>query len=327
MPIIKKTLETSVDLYKPADIYAVNVSAMLIDKLTARYVGKCYQSMLIQKIDSVLKYSETHLVDNRLDGAAFIDVQFVVEGLILIQGELLHGCKVVDITQSGVIVTHPHAGGLVMADPKKQVIKILKKDQIIPVNIQAARYNLNQPQITIRGMPYAPSLRNNVYYNITDIISPDDTEKLSELLTELNDEIALHANLASKENYKFFDGMVYPYKNIQKFEMTQIGRGFAKITVDLKNLLTIRDGCLVIPEEPYKMPGISIYHSKNAMQSAAIQKNEVIIESEMYPAITDCINKRLMYLRNLRGFVEQYTTPEKIQEMMIYWKVCQSIKE
>lgn len=327
MPVVKKTLETSVDLYKASDIYAPNVSAMLVEKLTERYVGKCYQSMLIQKIDSIIKYSETHMVDNRLDGAAYIDVQFVVEGLILVQGELLHGCKVVDITQSGVIVTHPNAGGLVMADAKKQVIKILKKDQIIPVNIQAARYNLNQPQITIRGTPYAPSIRTSVYYNITDIMSPEETEKLSELMEELSVELSLHAKISSEKTYKFFEELVYPYKTNQKFEMSQLGSKFTKITPDLKSILDIRDGCIIVPEESYKAPGLSIYYSKKPMSQETVQNYGIVIESQIYPAITDCISKRLMYLRNLRGFVEQYNTPEKIQEMMVYWKVCQSVKE
>lgn len=326
MPVIKKTLETTVDLYTAADFFAPNVSTMLIKKLTERYVGKCYQSMLIQKIDSILRYSETHMVENRLDGAAYIDVQFVAEGLILTQGEILHGCKVADITHSGVIVTHALAGGLVMADPKKQVFKILKKDQIIPVCIHAARYNLNQPQITIRGAPYAPSARNNVYYNITDIMSPEDTEKLSSVLDELNAEIELHAKLSNEKNYKFFEELVYPFKTVQKFEMSPIGSKFTKITADLKSILEIHDGCLIVPEESYKTQGLSIWHSKKSITPDTVQSHGTVIESHMYPAITDCINRRLLYLRNLRGFVEQYNTPEKIQDMMVYWKVCQSVK-
>lgn len=327
MPVIKKTLETSVDLYKTSEIYAVNVTAMLTEKLTARYVGKCYQSMLIQKIDSIIQYSETRLVDNRLDGAAYIDVQFVVEGLILIQSELLHGCKVIDITQTGVIVSHPSAGGLVMADPKKQIIKILKKDQIIPVNVMASRYNLNQNQITIRGIPYAPSARRNVYYNITEILSPEETEKIGSLLDELNAEIELHAKISGEKNYKFFEELVYPYKTAQKFEMSQLGSKFNKVSADLKSILEIRDGCLVMPEESSKLPGFNIYHSKKTVSSDTVQTHGIVVESQMYPAITECISNRLIYLRNLRGFVEQYDKPEKIQDMMIYWKVCQSIKE
>lgn len=327
MPTIKKTLETSVDLFKASDIYTANVAKMLMDKLTERYVGKCYQSALIQKVVSIIKYSETHIVDNRLDGAAYIDVEFVVEGIVPGQGEILQGCRVVDITQSGVIISHPLAGGLVMPDAKKQIVKILKKDQLIPVSVQAARYNINQTQITIRGTPYAPSSHKNIYYNITEIVSPEETEKLSELLEELSQELSHHSALANEKSYKFFEDLVYPYKTTQKFEMSQIGGKFTKVTSDLKSILEIRDGCIILPEESYKQPGLTLYHSKKPINQDDLAGHGVVIESHMYPAIADCINRRLMYLRNLRGFVEQYNTPEKIQEMIVYWKVCQSVKE
>jgi DNA-directed RNA polymerase subunit E'/Rpb7 len=323
MPIIKKQLETTVDLFKPADIYAADVKSMLIGKLTERYVGKCYQSMLITAISNIVRYSDTHLVDNRLDGAAYIDVQFEATGLVLIKGEILHGCKVVEITASGIIVDHKQAGGLVQADPKKQVIKVIKPGQLIPVVIQAVRYNPNQSQITIRGIPYTPSFTPNVFYNITEILSPEDTEKASSLLDELAEEIKLHNAVMSSKNYEFFKELTYPFKTTQKFESSKLGERFTKMSSELKHILEIRDGCLISPIESSKLPGLTLFHSKKEETSDV----GMVVDSQLYPAILDMISKRLMYLRNLRGFAEQYDTPEKIQDMMIYWKICQNLKE
>jgi hypothetical protein len=64
-----------------------------------------------------------------------------------------------------------------------------------------------------------------------------------------------------------------------------------------------------------------LYYSKSA-QNTDLQ----IIQSPMYPAVSHIINLKLMYLRMLRGFSEQYNTPEKNQDMLAYWKVCSMLK-
>lgn len=327
MPIIKKTIETSIDLMKPSEIYASNISKVLMEKLTERYVGKCYNSVLIDKIDSIIKYSDTRLTDNRLDGSASIDVQFVVEGLVLTQGELLTGCKVLEINNNGVIISHPKVCGLIKSDAQKPIGKILKKDQMIPVLVVTTRYDINNTQITIRGVPYVPSVRKNVYYNITDILSPEETDKLDLLLNELNDEIKKHESVADEKSYKFLEDLVYPFKTVQKYEVSQIGSKFTKISCDLKTLLEIRDGCLIAPEESCGGRKLNLYHSKKAISPTIVQSMGTIVESSMYPAISDCISKKLTYLRNLRALFEQYNTFEKLQDMILYWKLCQSAKE
>ncbi len=321
MTVVRKIIETTVDLFKSVDIYAADVKKMITEKLIQRYVGKCFQSMLIQSITNIIRYSDTYLVDNRLDGAAYIDVQFEAEGLVFVKGEVLHGCKVVDITTTGVIVSHKYAGGLLQSDPKKQVIKIIKKDQLIPVIIQAARYTPNQNQITIRGIPYVTMDPSNVFYNITEVLSPADTDKVDALLAELSEEMKLHSGMTSK-SYEFFKELVYPYKTTQKFESSKLSEQFSKVGTELKSILEINSGCIMSPVETYKSSGLSLYHSKKSAGASY----GLVIDSPLYPAILEIITKRLMYLRDLRGFAEQYDAQEKIQENMIYWKVCQSLK-
>jgi DNA-directed RNA polymerase subunit E'/Rpb7 len=319
--MIIKNMSTSVDLYTSDDIYCTDIKQLLITKLTERYKGKCYKSVLIMSINKIVKHSAIYMADDRLDGSASINVNFDVNGFILLQNEVLHGCKVVDITVSGILVEHKYAGGLVHADMKKQITKIIKKDQIIPVTIYAARYNPNQTQITIRGAPFEPINTKYVYYHIDDILSPEETEKVAALLELFEQEMKLHKEIQNNKNYEFFKDIIYPYVKNQKYLDTNIGKDFKLIKADLVSFLEIRSGYLVSPTEAYKLDTLPIYHSDKKHIS-----DVYVIRSSLYPALADIIDKRIMYLQNLRGFAECYDTPDKIKDMMAYWQVCNKLK-
>lgn len=339
--IITKVLQTSIDLFTDDDIYNQNMEAVLMKKLTSKYANICYMSMLITNIKKIIQYSDVTMVDNRLDGGAYINVKFEVEGIILVQGEVLHDCKVIETATTGTIIEHKYAGGLIYADPKRQAVKLIQKDQVISVIVEKARYNVNQKQISIRGIPYIPLPPLDVYYQITDILSPEDTDKVDYLLNQLNEELKLHEPIKNEKSYEFFRDLMYPFKTLQKFKETKIGDQFKPVEIDLKSILEIHGGCLTAPTAASKQISNSnfLYHSKsvpdslldkftNQQSETLISKQRnILINSEMYSAISDIINRRILYLQALRGFVTQYDTQAKVMERMAYWRVCQSLKE
>jgi DNA-directed RNA polymerase subunit E'/Rpb7 len=317
---ITKILETSIDLFSPEDIYAVDVPKLLLTKLNERYMNKCFSSILIFKVVEILRYSDRIMVDNRLDGAAYINVQFKVEGLILNKGEVLQGCKVVNTTSFGVIIRHPYAVGIMTQDPQKKAITVLKKDQIVPVIIDDVRYNIGKPQITITCKPYTPQPFPEIYYNITEVLSPDETEKINALLVELAEEKKLHANVKNNKSYEFFNNLLYPYKTVRKFNMSPLGSTFSPVIIELKELTKIKDGCITNVDLNLDQ---FIVHSKKIVNSSNLQ----VINSPLYPALSSIIFQKIQFMRTLREFAEQYDTPEKNQQMMAYWKICMSLKE
>ncbi len=320
--IITKVLETTVDLFTPEEIYAVDITKLLLTKLSERYVGKCFSSILINEVKEIVRYSDRILVDDRLDGSAYVDVQFIVEGMILTKGEVLQGCKVVNTASFGVIIQHPQVIGLMTQDPEKKAINVVKKDQTVPVIVDDVRYNIGKSQITITCKPYTPQPFPDVYYNITEILSLEDTEKLDALLGELETEEKKHAALkggASAKSYEFFSNLLYPYKTIRKPELSNIGANFTPVVRELKEILKIRDGCITNVDLNTKD---FIVHSNKKMDL----KDLNIINSPLYPAISSIIYARIQFLKTLREFAEYYDTPEKNQQMMVYWKVCMSLK-
>lgn len=318
--LITKVLETAVDLFSPEDIYALDLPKLLLSKLNERYANKCYSSILIFKVIEIIRYSDRIMVDNRLDGAAYVNVQFKVEGVILTKGEVLQGCKIVNTTSFGVIIQHSYAVGIMTQDPQKKAIAVLKKDQIVPVIVDDVRYNIGKPQITITCKPYTPQSFPEIFYNINEILSPEDTEKIDLLLTELSDEKKLHTVLKSNKSYEFFKNLIYPYKTIRKFQMSPVGSNFSTVVLELKEILKIRDGC--ITNVDLNVDDF-VVHSKKTINSQDLQ----IINGPLYPALSSILHHKIQFLRMLREFAEQYDTPEKNQQLMAYWKVCMSLKE
>ena len=319
--IITKILETSIDLFEPSDIYSLDVKKLLMQKLSERYCNKCFSSILILKILDIIRYSDRIMVDNRLDGGAYINVQFKVEGVILVKGEILQGCKVINVASHGIIIDHPYAFGSMKQDPQKKAIAIIKKDQIVPVIVDDVRYNVGKSRISIMCTTYTPQSFLEILYNITEILSPADTEKLDLLLLALADEEKIHESLNSEKSYDFFKKLIYPYKTQRKFQLSPIGSNFKNIQLTLKNILEIRDGCITNADSAINE--FLLHSKKTQITNAEIQ----VIDSPLYPAIISIIQQRITYLITLRGFVEYYNTIEKNQEMMAYWQVCMSLKK
>jgi hypothetical protein len=309
--IVTKILETTIDLFDSKDIYTADVEAMLIKMLENRYKNKCFKSILILDIHKIIRYSDIKLVDNRLDGAAFINVQFEVKGVILVKGEILTDCKVTEIITTGIIVEHKYAGGLIIPGQKNQIYNIIKKGQKIPIIISDVRYNIGQTEISIRGIPFTPQHIKNIYYNIDYGLYEDEDVKLKQLIDDYNNELKLHDEIKNK-SYEFFKELLYPYKTYNKIKAENIN-------IDFKTLSNINSGIVAYLSEEEKSDSFIYKIDK-------INDSKEVINSSLYPALIDIINRRIMYLQNLRELVKYYNTKEKIQENMKYWQVCQMFK-
>ena len=309
--IVTKILETTIDLFDSKDIYNSDVESMLLKKLENRYKNKCFKSILILEISKIIRYSDIKLVDNRLDGAAFINVQFEVRGVILVKGEVLTDCKVTEIITTGIIIEHKYAAGLIIPGQKNQIYNIIKKGQIIPIIISDVRYNIGQSEISIRGIPFIPQYIKNVYYQIEYGLYEDEYNKLKQLIDEYNNELKLHENIKNK-SYEFFKELLYPYKAYNKIKAEVID-------IDFNKLSSINNGIITYLREEEKSDSFIYKIDK-------VNDTQEIINSSLYPALVDIINRRIMYLQNLRVLATTYNTKEKIQENIKYWQVCQMFK-
>lgn len=321
-------IETSIDLFTSTDIYAVDIQGLINKKLTERYVGRCYASMLILRIGKLIKYSDVRMVDNRLDGGASLDVMFEAEGIVLVKGEVLHGCEVIDIKHSGIMIRNQYVYGAVLSNPKYKITGSISIGQLMPVIIENVRYNINSQRITVQCYPFVPKPIEEPYYLITEPLSDSDAEKVTKLLQTLSEELKLAEDTQKQypQSYAFFKELMYPYKTKQKFTDSPIGSKFKFLPdIELKTLTQISSGCLVCKD----VSSNELFMHSDAPDQRIldlIQSGNLLISSPAYPVIASILNKRIMYVSALRGFAEQYNTAEKAQKLSPYWKQCNSFK-
>jgi hypothetical protein len=329
--LITKQIQTSIDLLLPNEIYALDLDQLLMDKLTARFVGKCQYSMLILKVKSILKKSSRRLVDNRLDGGAYVDVCCELEGQVFVQGEVL-ACKIVETMNNAITAEHDYAGIKLQkdsSDPKgksAQILKILTKGQIVPVVVQYARYNLNKNKASIIAIPFIPNHTPYVLFNITSGLTPIETEKISYILDLISKEEDLHKVISKEKRYELFKTIMYPFKNLQKIEQSKefsswkmVEQSFdVKLGIDklLEQFLSINNGYIAYPDEDHKL-NRRYFHTDTEVKS-----DRLMINSPLFAVLSDTLYKYLLYLSSLRTFVETYSTLEKVGTLAVYLQIC-----
>jgi hypothetical protein len=320
--IIKKIQETSIDLMTPQEIFHHDIDTLLMQKLSSRYRGRCFQSIYILSIVRIIRRSSIRMTITRLDGSASVDVQYEVEGLVLNPGDVLHGCKIIEIHNNAITAEHKYVGIKLQNSVTNKISQILQVGQTIPVVVQKVRYIPHQKNISMIATPYIPTTNEDPIYRIKSALTPPEVEKLGMFVDQIDDELKLHDGIKDERKYIFFHDLMYPYKNNIKYERTQIAEfmGMKPIALNLKSLIGIKSGVVSMPSEDH-LSNQRIFWSNSTKVPSELQ----LIDIDMYPVAASYFNRYLSYLQTLRGFVETYTA-DNIKQMVTYWRICKAAK-
>lgn len=319
--IITKVIETSIDLDDPdSEIYNPNKEELCMTKLEKRYVGKCYQSMFINKISKIIRISDVIMVDNRNDGMAYLDVQFEVTGIYFITGEILNGNEIKKIGTNIILAQRTHASIHLKPDPTKIIYNSLSLGQKIPVVVINSSYSINKDEITITAAPFTPVVPDKeINYSITRALNPEEIEQVEYVTEQIRLEEELHSKISSQESYKIFKDMIYPYKNKQKFELSVQGKEFTPVKLELKELLMIDSGTIKYPSHDEKSNKRLFWSNKNINDP-----NTINVSSTLSAILLNILNLYLSYMQSIREFVETYPKPPDY--LVNYYKICQKLK-
>ena len=317
--LVTKTLTTTVDINDCLEQYT-NIDQLLIKKLRERYVKKCYMAMLILTVDRIVRRSSIHIAANRLDGSMFVDVEFIVTGCVFMHGEILHNCKIVEIKAQTITAEHPYAiiklqkTTLPVSDA---LFKTLKIDQVIPVVVTLDRYMTNKHVATMLATPYIPQPFENIVYSINKPLDDKQTAQLAVLLDLVADEEKKHVPIAKTKSYEIFSTIMYPYLTKQQFSKSALYSSLDLKPVDftIESISRITNGCVIYPSED--QPNTRFFHGTG---------NSTVTIS-LYTVVSSFINKYLIYLQSLRGFVETYPEGAKqTKDFVNYLNICQKAK-
>ena len=76
------------DITDPNEILSTDRNKMLMEKLTSKFVGVCYNSCYILKINRIIRRSYIYMKDT-LDGDAHTNVMFEVDAIEYIKDEII----------------------------------------------------------------------------------------------------------------------------------------------------------------------------------------------------------------------------------------------
>jgi hypothetical protein len=235
---VKKILETFLDFSDPKDIYSQDRDKMIMDKLIEKFVGVCYMSCYIVKVNKIIRRSFIYMKDT-LEGDAHISVMFEVDAIVYHTNEIVHGCTIIKKEPNGIVHGKSEYAGIQLSVQSNMAI--FKEGDVVPVIVQRVRYNVNQSAVSILAMPFIPITKQTVLYKINGTLLNNQVDELKSLLEEikLEHETIKKFNKNEKKIYNFFSDMLNPNKSDKL-------NTFSKKTklVNMKDILDITSGII-----------------------------------------------------------------------------------
>ena len=313
--LIKKTIETSLDLNNPLDIFSINLNTIIINKLTDKYVNKCFNSCFILKINRIIRRSMIYMKDS-LDGGSYVNILFEVDAIVYTKGEIIHDVTIVKKEINGILHAKSKYAGIQLN--MKSNSSIYNEGDIVPVIVRAYRANPFQSAISIAALPFIPIHQKPIIYKISEELSTSDKKDLTNLLkTAVEYETFLNTlSGADIKVCKFFIDLLYN----SKYDIsTKIPN---KKISDLSSLFDLHTLSVIYCDIKYNDSNIYIVDTKKELKNAGYD----IIEQTPFIVFSLIINKFIFNVQTLQGFLTNYPSYSIVQQNKDVWKLYNSLK-
>lgn len=326
--IIKKIIETFLDISDPKEIFAPNRDEIILEKLRAKFVGICFMSCLIMSVNRIIRRSYVYMKDT-LDGDALTNIQFEVDAIIYFDGEIINGVTIVKKEPNGIIHAKSKYAGIQLSIQPNMTI--FKEGDVVPVIVKRVRYNVNQNAASILAVPFMPSVYTPIYYNILGELSKIQIEELRYLITQIEIEEAKIKNLnaVDKKIFQFFIDLLNPIsaKKSDRKDSKNIK------LINTKNILDIKTGIIFNADNKFDETSISYMAKSSEMVSELSQINSgikqtlEIVDESIYIAIYSLLCQRLMNIQSLQSFLQFYPDFASVQKNKDIWKMYTMLKK
>jgi nitrate reductase NapAB chaperone NapD len=275
-----------------------------------------------------------------LDGDAHTNIMFEVDAIVYQKNEIINGCRIIKKEPNGIIHgKSPYAGVQLSIQPN---MSIFKEGDVVPVIVKRVRYNVNQIAASVLAIPFIPIPFEQTYYNITGVLTKQQTDTIKNMITQINtvEEKIKNMNNDDKKIYSFFVDLISPSK-------VAIDKTFKTAKkVDINNILDVTSGIVFRPDLKYN--DSSIYHVKLTdthkevvsnltsisekkgqenlvVKTTTPQLNNVVDES-IYIVLYEMLIKYFTNIQSLQNFLIQYPTFDAVQSSKHIWKMYSSLK-
>ena len=325
---IKKFIQATIDLFEARQIYHPDREQMIRDELHRRYVGKCFAACYITEILELVRYSETRMTSDRLDGSASIDVQFCARCIVFAVGEVFCGSRVSHVRLLDIITASDNVVSRIIRNDRRNIDKTIKQGQLIPLTVESVSYSVGRDKMSVAAHPTVPAdfVPRVLYcYEINDTLSAADKEKIEFFYSEIT-ELMARISAAPKEMLELFTEFLYPYAAPQ--DLKKIYKEFGELKPlnllkDKEKILNLRSGSHVMtPPQIIKME-LNIY------SVAAPDKNSAQVKvhsTGAYVALAALFSEYLVYLNAMAALLAEYDSRAKLSENKYYFAAYREAK-
>lgn len=312
---IKKILETYMDITDPNEILSTDRNKMIMEKLTSKFVGVCYNSCYILKINRIIRRSYIYMKDT-LDGDAHTNVMFEVDAIEYIKDEIINGCKIIKKEPNGIIHAKSEYSGIQLN--MQSNMSIFKEGDIIPVIVRMVRYNVNQSAISVLAVPFMPIVNPIQYYKINGSLTKQETDNIKSLLDQIKDTETQIDKLDTmdKKIYKFFSELLSNKEPSIK----------SSKKIKISDIMNIKSGIVFKSEGVFDDSQIYYIEEKDNLNDNS-ETNDNTIKESSYIIFSVLLIKYLCNLQTLQNFIKAYPKFTDIQQHKNIWKLYSSLKK
>lgn len=307
--LIKKILEAYIDIQDPTEIFSSNRDQMILDKLSTKFIGICYNSCLIIKVNKIIRRSYIYMKDT-LDGDAHTNVMFEVDAIQYIKNEIINGCKIIKKEPNGIIHAKSEYAGIQLNVQAN--MSIFKEGDIIPVIVKMVRYNVNQTAVSVLAVPFIPITNPITYYRINGSLTQQELESIKSLFNQIKtvEDKIKKLDATNKKIYKFFVDLLS-----HKSPSMKSGK-----KLNIMSITNLKSGIVFQPEIGFDSPDIYYNDSKD-------DKDDSIINESPFIIFTTMLIKYLANLQILQEFLKYYSKFTDISTNKNIWKLYTSLKK
>ena len=316
--LVEKTIQTSVQLTDPSQLYSSDINAEVLDVLRQRFEGVCHSSCLVLEVLEIQERSQFKFSRQRQDASATCNVRFKVRGLVIGKHEILHGCVVQKIDKDGHIICKSKNAAIYIKASK--ALQSIREGQTIVAVAGLVKYQLFKPDVSVNALPFIPMFEPSVVYTVAVEMR---TGVVEAMLKGVDEEVEAN-ELLNKEVYKFFIDLLYPYASLKCLN------GLEGDVTPMSDVAKLKKGTIVSISTPDCLPvgdAVVLVHksvnSNNLLGFEGIKDTSDGIEVvETFDSVFGyVVHRHREKMVALRQLCVTYSTMEMVRENSNIWEI------
>lgn len=207
---VVRQITTQVDIKSMSEMYSPDIDSIILRHLEDKFVGKCFQSCLVEKINNIVWKSDTKINQMTETGQGYIDVAFEVDAIEYLQNEGVVA-KVDEIHEQHAYMILNKDNNTAISMKRVPELKIVNIGDELPVRILTRKYEIAKRMMSAIVALYTLPQEESYVFEIEPLT---DDEK-AELKYELEELKKLEKQISKIDSklLKFFNDLLYPFKN------------------------------------------------------------------------------------------------------------------